>query len=109
VGGGTFIKRLVFSKYYYNGLGYKIFLRNNYLFIWVGLTHYTILHVPDNIKIFAKKRRIFIVGLNKLKFNEFLMKIRQIRKMDLYKGKGLLEVKSYKGFIILKSGKRKQY
>lgn len=37
------------------------------------------------------------------------MQIRRIRKIDLYKGKGLLEIKSYKGFIKMKSGKKKQY
>jgi hypothetical protein len=100
---------LAFYKYYYNGLGYKIFLRDNYLFIWIGLTHYTILKVPNTIRIFAKKKKVFLVGSNLLKFNEFLSSIRRIRKIDLYKGKGLLEVKNYKGFIKMKSGKKKQY
>jgi ribosomal protein L6P/L9E len=65
--------------------------------------------VPSYIKIFSKKRRFFIIGSNILKFNEFLMKIRQIKKIDLYKGKGLLEIKAYKNFIKMKSGKKKQY
>lgn len=98
-----------FTKYFYNGLGYKIFLRGKDLFIWVGLTHYTILRVPSNIRVFPKKKRIFIVGTNLIKFKDFLMQIRRIRKIDLYKGKGLLEVKTYKGFIKMKSGKKKQY
>jgi ribosomal protein L6P/L9E len=104
-----FFNTKFFSKYFYNGLGYKIFLRKTDLFIWVGLTHYTILRVPDTIKVFPKKRRIFIVGTNLIKFKDFLMQIRRIRKIDLYKGKGLLEVKTYKGFIKMKSGKKKQY
>lgn len=98
-----------FTKYFYNGLGYKIFLRGADLFIWVGLTHYTLLRVPSSIRVFPKKKRIFIVGTNLIKFKDFLMQIRRIRKIDLYKGKGLLEVKTYKGFIKMKSGKKKQY
>lgn len=102
-------RQLCFYKYFYNGLGYKVFCKNNYLFVWVGLTHYTLLKIPSYIKIFAKKRRFFILGTNRLKFNAFLTKIRQIRRIDLYKGKGITEIKSYKTFIKMKSGKKKQY
>lgn len=102
-------KKKVFSRYFYNGLGYKVFTRLNHLFIWIGLTHYTIIPVPQHLKVFIKKKRFFIIGFNKIKFNEFLMRIRRIKKIDVYKGKGLLELKSYKGFIKMKVGKKKQY
>jgi hypothetical protein len=52
---------------------------------------------------------MYLIGRNSLIFKKFLTVIRKIKKIDIYKGKGLLEVKSYKGFIRMKSGKKKQY
>lgn len=102
-------KKLYFSKYFYVGLGYKLFVFLNKLFVWVGLTHYSLVPLPPTVKIFPKKRRIYILANSLVEFSNLLTTIRRIRKMDIYKGKGLLEVKSYKGFIRMKSGKKKQY
>ena len=75
----------------------------------MGLTHYTVVPVHPSIRIFSKKRRMYLIGRNSSIFRKFLTVIRKIKKIDIYKGKGLLEVKSYKGFIKMKSGKKKQY
>lgn len=98
-----------FFRYFYLGLGYKIFIRKKKLYIWLGLTHYTILDIPSDVKLFTRKRRLFVVSFNNASFNNFIFKVRNTRKVDLYKGKGLLELKTYKGFIKMKSGKKKQY
>ena len=102
-------QKYIFSKYYYVGLGYKMYVAFNKLFIWVGLTHYTLLHIPKTLLIYTKKRRIYMFGRNKLIFKDFLSTIRRVRKKDIYKGKGLLEVKTYKNFLRMKTGKKKQY
>ena len=98
-----------FTKYYYIGLGYKIFVYQGFLFIWVGLTHYTLIKLPASVKAFCKKKRIYLVGAEQQVFNSFLTRIRRVRKKDIYKGKGLLEVRTYKGFVKMKTGKKKQY
>lgn len=100
-----------FFKYFYLGLGYKVFLRQSKLYIWLGLTHYTILDAPNEIQIFTRKKRFFVVSITSSQqiFNNFIFRLRNTRKVDLYKSKGLLEVKTYKGFIKMKTGKKKQY
>jgi ribosomal protein L6P/L9E len=75
----------------------------------VGLTHYTLIEIPLSVQVFCKKRRIYIIGLDLMVFKAFLNRIRKVRKKDIYKGKGLLEVKTYKGFVRMKTGKKKQY
>lgn len=102
-------RTLNFAKYFFSGLGFKMFVINYKLFVWVGLTHYTILNLPSSIKIYAKKKRIYIVSKNRQRLKLFLNIVRKIKKKDIYKGKGLLEIKNYKGFIKMKTGKRKQY
>lgn len=101
--------KTLFSKYYFIGLGFKMFVYKKKLFVWVGLTHYTILNIPSKIFIRAKKKRIYITSTSLTLLKNFLVTIRYIKKRDIYKGKGLLEVKSYKGFTIMKTGKKKQY
>lgn len=100
---------LYFAKYYYIGLGYKMFKYQSKLFVWVGLTHYTTLNIPRTIRITCKKKRIYLIGSDENEFNSFMLRIRRIRHLDIYKGKGILEVKTYKGFIRMKTGKKKQY
>jgi hypothetical protein len=59
--------------------------------------------------VFAKKRRVYILSSTMSEFRTLLDSIARIKKRDIYKGKGLLEVKSYKNFIKMKTGKKKQY
>jgi hypothetical protein len=96
-------------KFFFAGLGYKVYTRANTLFIWVGLTHYTGIDFPHSIFVFAKKRRVYILSSTMSEFRTLLDSIARIKKRDIYKGKGLLEVKSYKNFIKMKTGKKKQY
>ena len=75
----------------------------------MGLTHYTILPLPNELRVYTKKRRIYLLSKTTSCLKIFMSNLRRIRKIDIYKGKGLSEVKNYKGFIKMKSGKRKQY
>lgn len=97
------------KKYYFNGLGYKVFVIRDQLFIWVGYTHYTLITIPRSIRVIAKKKRFYVLGFNRGITKQFFSKLRSIKKIDVYKGKGLLEAKTYKNFIRMKSGKKKQY
>lgn len=102
-------KKRFFTKIYFIGLGYKIYTNKNTLFIWIGLTHYTLFKFPKTIFIFPKKKRVYIVSYNENDYKNFMDLIFKIKKRDIYKGKGLLEVKSYKNFIKMKTAKKKQY
>lgn len=104
-----FIRKIYFSKYFFIGLGFKMFSIFRKLFVWVGLTHYTILDLPSSLKIYAKKKRIYFICYNKTRLKLFLSIVRKIKKRDIYRGKGLLEIKTYKNFIRMKKIKKKQY
>ena len=88
---------------FFKGLGFKAFIEQNNLILKLGYSHSIILDIPQNIKI--------INQTNKLIFNcndwEILTKyvhfIKNFKKPEPYKGKGLLLKNE---IIYLKEGKK---
>jgi large subunit ribosomal protein L6 len=108
----TFFKNLnciYSSKLIMIGLGFKCFIYKNYLFLLLGFSHYILYKIPKEIKLFCKKKTIFLTSLNKQKLFIFHKVIQNSKKPNIYKGKGLIEFKQFKTFIKLKKGKKQQY
>ncbi len=99
-------------NYYYKlnviGLGYKNFVLNNNLYILIGDCNYIIIPIPNDIKLYCKKKQIYLLGLNKDTLNYFASNLKLLKKINYYKGKGILEFKNFK-FMKLKTGKKQRF
>ena len=88
------------------GVGYKAFLKKNFLILRLGFSHKIFCTIPKIVKISKIKKRppTFLLksfDLNVLNLTSFL--IRSFKKPEPYKGKGILFVNEY---VKLKQGKK---
>ena len=81
-----------------HGVGYSVKLENNQIIMQLGFSHPIILTVPAGLEAKIEKNSIIISGIDKQKVGQFSAQIRQIKKPDPYKGKGI----RYKGEKIRK-------
>lgn len=81
-----------FSQLECNGLGYKAKIENrNTLVLKLGFSHKLKIKIPNNIKIFcSKSNKIIFFSVEKDKLFEFIIKVKNLKKPDSYKGKGLI-------------------
>ncbi|MBP7018231.1 50S ribosomal protein L6 [Candidatus Saccharibacteria bacterium] len=85
-----------------NGVGYKANLTGNTLKLNLGYSHDIDFPVPEDVKIEAKGNNIKISGIDKQRVGQVAATIREYRKPEPYKGKG---IKYSDEFIIRKAGK----
>ena len=80
-----------FSKeLHMNGVGYTAELKNTFLMINAGYSHAIYLEIPSGINIeLPNATTILIKGIDKQNVGDVAAKIRQIRKPEPYKGKGI--------------------
>jgi ribosomal protein L6P/L9E len=97
-----------FIKLHLVGLGFKNFILNDELYILVGDCNYIIFKIPCNLKVYCKKNQIYILGNNLTDIWNFSSSIKNIKKLNFYKGKGVLEFKNFK-FMQLKVGKKQRF
>lgn len=88
------------------GLGYKYFVYKKHLYILIGFSHYIYIKIPHNILLYCRKKKLFMQGTDKQQINSFSAKIKYFKSANVYKGKGIIEFKSFKNFIKLKKGKK---
>lgn len=92
------------------GTGFKAALKvvngKNILVLTLGKSHDDIYHIPSNIKItVATPTQLVLESINKHALGQASAKIRRFRKVDAYKGKGVL----IKGqVLVLKETKKKK-
>lgn len=87
-----------------SGVGYRASLSGVNLDISVGFSHPVQVTPPEGITFAAQEGKIHVSGINKQAVGEAAAKIRDIRKPEPYKGKGI----KYAGeFIRRKAGKAK--
>jgi large subunit ribosomal protein L6 len=87
------------------GVGFRVNLDNNKLTFKLGYSHKINYIIPFDIIIKCPKQdEIIIFGLDKQKVNEIIKKIQLLKKIDVYKGKGII-LENTK--IKLKEGKKK--
>lgn len=73
-----------------NGVGYRAQLQGNTLVVSAGYSHTVDVPVPEGLKVELPKNTIIVVsGIDKQAVGQFAAEIRDIRKPEPYKGKGI--------------------
>lgn len=89
------------------GIGYKASIEANNLILRLGYSHDIIYNIPEDIKISLvpkqKNLTLLIFGNNKQKVNQVAAEIRNLKKPELYKGKGIRYIDEV---VTLKQGKK---
>ena len=87
------------------GVGYRAALKGNQLNLQLGYSHDINFDVPEGIKIAVEKQTtIKISGSNKQLVGAIASKLKTLRKIEPYKGKGVREKGQY---VLKKEGKKK--
>lgn len=73
-----------------NGVGYRAQLQGNTLVVSAGYSHTVEMPVPNGLKVELPKNTVIIIsGADKQAVGQFAAEIREIRKPEPYKGKGI--------------------
>jgi len=88
-----------------NGVGYRAQMKGSSLNLQLGFSHDVDFPVPSGIKIETPDQTTIVIsGIDKQQVGETAAKIREYRKPEPYKGKGI----KYEGeYIFRKEGKKK--
>lgn len=88
-----------------SGLGFKIFKEKNQLILKLGYSHDILIDIPKNITVELLKSNQFILySFDWGELTQFCANLKKLRKINPYKGKGLLFKNEN---IKLKEGKKK--
>ncbi len=84
------------------GIGYRAVMKGKSLELQLGYSHPIVYEPPEGIQITVEGNIIKVSGIDKQKVGQVAAEIRDFRKPDPYKGKGI----RYKGEVLkLKAGK----
>lgn len=88
-----------------NGIGYRAALQGNVLKLSLGYSHDVLFDIPEGVKISVPKNtEVVVEGIDQQVVGQVAANIREWRKPEPYKGKGI----KYKDeFIFRKEGKKK--
>ena len=87
------------------GVGYRAALKGNKLNLQLGYSHDINFDIPEGIKITVEKQTTLkISGLDKQQVGAIASKLKTLRKIEPYKGKGVREKGQH---IMKKEGKKK--
>ena len=87
------------------GVGYRAALKGNKLNLQLGYSHDIDFDIPDGIKIAVEKQTTLkITGSDKQQVGAIASKLKTLRKIEPYKGKGVREKGQY---VLKKEGKKK--
>mgnify|MGYP001180416782 CR=1 FL=1 len=87
------------------GVGYRATLKGNQLVLQLGYSHDVNFDVPDGIKVSVEKQTtIKILGADKQQVGAIASKLKILRKIEPYKGKGIREKGQH---VLKKEGKKK--
>ena len=87
------------------GVGYRAALKGNQLNLQLGYSHDINFDIPEGIKIIVEKQTtIKITGFDKQQVGLIVSKLKTLRKIEPYKGKGIREKGQY---VLKKEGKKK--
>ena len=87
------------------GVGYRASLKGNQLNLQLGYSHDIIFNIPEGIKIAVEKQTTLkITGYDKQQVGAVVSKLKTLRKIEPYKGKGIREKGQY---VLKKEGKKK--
>lgn len=82
------------------GVGYKATAQNNVLELSLGYSHSVFVAVPSELKVLAAQEKganpmIFLEGIDKQLIGQVAAKIKSLRKVEPYKGKGIRYMGEY--------------
>ena len=87
------------------GVGYRASIKGNALNLQLGYSHDIDFKIPEGIKIAVDKQTTLkITGSNKQLVGQVASKLKTLRKIEPYKGKGIREKGQY---VLKKEGKKK--
>ena len=87
------------------GVGYRASLKGEQLTLQLGYSHDINFNIPKGIKITVEKQTTLkISGVDKQQVGAVVSKIKTLRKIEPYKGKGIREKGQY---VLKKEGKKK--
>ena len=87
------------------GVGYRASIKDNRLNLQLGYSHDINFDIPEGIKIVVEKQTTLkISGFDKQLVGSIASKIKTLRKIEPYKGKGIREKGQY---VLKKEGKKK--
>ena len=87
------------------GVGYRAAIKGNQLNLQLGYSHDINFDIPDGIKIVGEKQTTLkITGSDKQQVGAVASKLKTLRKIEPYKGKGVREKGQH---ILKKEGKKK--
>ena len=94
----AFEKKLIIE-----GIGFKAEVKGNEMVLALGFSHPVKMPIPPGLKVTVEKGVILVSGINKEAVGQFAAKIRDLKKPEPYKGKGI----RYDGEVIkMKEGKK---
>lgn len=85
-----------------NGVGFKVQLTGQKLILNLGFSHPIEVQVPAGLAVVVDKNVIAITGIDKQLVGQFAAEVRQLKKPEPYKGKG---IKYIDEVILRKAGK----
>lgn len=85
------------------GIGFKAFVENNNLILKLGFSHNITKSIPSNIKVISQGNNLIFSSIDFIFLTQFVHFIKNHKKPEPYKGKGLL-LKNEK--ILKKEGKK---
>ena len=88
-----------------NGVGYRATIKGDSLSLQLGFSHDNTFKIPEGIKISVEKQTtIKISGIDKQLVGTVAAKIKSLKPVEPYKGKGIKEKGQY---VLRKEGKKK--
>ena len=88
-----------------NGVGYRAALKGKELNLQLGFSHDINFDIPEGIKILVEKQTVIkISGSDKQQVGAIASKLKTLRKIEPYKGKGVREKGQH---VLKKEGKKK--
>ena len=71
------------------GVGYKIDVAGDSLKMALGFSHPVTMKIPEGVKVAVEKGVVTMTGINKEVLTQFAAKVREKKKPEPYKGKGI--------------------
>lgn len=72
------------------GIGFKAFVENNQLILKLGFSHNITIKIPSTIKVISQSNNLIFSSIDFIKLTQFVHYVRNYKKPEPYKGKGLL-------------------
>lgn len=97
------------SNIYFIGVGYKVFIFNDFLYLRLGFSRMLKIRIPSTVVVLTRKRNhLRILSSHHEYLESFLYVLKNLRIFDCYKGKGIFQTSNF-STVKLKVGKKQQF